>query len=155
MPEYAKTTSVAAESSRGEIESTLRRYGCTAFAYAWDDSTGQSEISFKLNGLTMRVGVPMPNADDKAFKLTAHKPPRTMTKQQSAAAYEQAVKQRWRALLLFVKAALEAVDCGITTVDQVFLSSVLLPGGYTIGECMPQIRLAISEGQTPKLLTGE
>ena len=34
---YAKDTSVSVERSRAEIETTLTRYGATAFGYATDE----------------------------------------------------------------------------------------------------------------------
>lgn len=55
------------------------------------------------------------------------------------------VRQRWRALLLTVKAKLEAVECGISTLEQEFLAFIVLPNSMTLGDwimenALPQIR---------------
>jgi hypothetical protein len=44
---YASNTSVSVEKSRGEIEATLRRYGCVDFAYR--TSARSAQIAFQLH----------------------------------------------------------------------------------------------------------
>jgi len=68
--------------------------------------------------------------------------------------YEQNVRQRWRALLLSIKAKLEAVDAGISTIEQEFLPFVVMPDGRTFSDhVLPQIESIASTGKMPKLLT--
>ena len=45
------------------------------------------------------------------------------------AAWEQVCRQRWRALLLIIRAKLEAVASGITTLENEFLANIVLPDG--------------------------
>ena len=67
--------------------------------------------------------------------------------------WEKACRQRWRALLLVVKAKLEAVDVGITSFDEEFLAFTVLPDGSTAGDWMlPQIESAYDVGEMPKML---
>lgn len=148
---YAADTDVPSDRSRAEIERTLKRYGATAFAYAWDG--GVTSIAFRMSDRQIRFRLPLP--DPQAPEFT-----RTPTgKQRSAsaaeAAYEQAIRQRWRALLLVVKAKLEAVEAGISTVEREFLDSVMLPDGSTVGEWVgPQLGAVYARGEMPALMPG-
>lgn len=68
-------------------------------------------------------------------------------------AWEQACRSRWRALYLIVKAKLEAVEAGISTVEREFLYDIVLPDGRTAGEWIaPQIEMAYQTGQMPAML---
>lgn len=70
-------------------------------------------------------------------------------------AYEQAVRQSWRALVLILKAKLEAVASKITTFDNEFLAQIMLPDGQTVGDWAgPQVDQAYSGGGMPRLLPG-
>ena len=57
---------------------------------------------------------------------------RTAADQQSA--WEQACRQRWRALLLIIRAKLEAAEAGISTLETEFLANIVLPDGRTAGQ---------------------
>lgn len=55
--------------------------------------------------------------------------------------------------MLVIKARLEAVDIGITTLDEAFLAETVLPDRSTVAEVMlPQIESAYSTGKMPPLL---
>ena len=105
MAKYAADTAVAPEQSRAEIERTLIRYGADRFLYGWEQ--GHAAIAFELDGRRMRFILPMPGRSAREF---THTPARGMPRSPEAreAAYNQAVRQRWRALLLVIKAKLEA-----------------------------------------------
>lgn len=65
------------------------------------------------------------------------------------------MRQRWRALALVIKAKLEAIESGITTVDAEFLAHLVLPDGRTYGEfALPQIDEVYRSGAMPPLLPG-
>jgi hypothetical protein len=149
MPTYAASTDVPSDRSRAEIERTLKRYGATAFAYAWEGE--QARIAFKMAGRQVRLDLPLPSPAEYSTTPTG--------KARSAAAietaYEQAVRQRWRALVLIVKAKLEAIEAGISTVETEFLSSVMLPNGSTVGEWVaPQLVAVYGRGEMPALMPG-
>jgi hypothetical protein len=60
-----------------------------------------------------------------------------------------------KALSLVVKAKLEAVEAGISTVEREFLADVLLADGSTVGAwAAPQLALVYERGVTPALLPG-
>ena len=105
MSRYAENTSVSADKSRSEIErATLQRYGATGFMYGWEGS--KAIIAFKMANRQIRFILTMPSQDDDQFRLTPGKG-RERSASQAFAAWEQATRQRWRALALAVKAKLE------------------------------------------------
>lgn len=150
MSRYAENTSAPSERSRAEIESTLRRYGATGFMYGWDED--RAVVAFKMHDRQVRFLLPMPDRTSREFTHTpAKNQPRSIA--QAEAAYEQAVRQRWRALALVIKAKLEAVAAGITEFEDEFLAHIMLPDGSTVGQFMrPQVAIAYERGDMPKLL---
>jgi len=69
-------------------------------------------------------------------------------------AWEQACRQRWRALNLAILAKLEAVEAGITTFEEEFLAHLVLPNGKTVGQwAVPAVGKALSDGKMPPLLS--
>jgi hypothetical protein len=72
-----------------------------------------------------------------------------------SSAWEQAGRQKWRALVLVIKAKLEAVEAGIVTFEEEFLAHIMLPDGRTVGEwTRPQLEAVYSDGSMPALLPG-
>lgn len=151
MTRYASNTDVSSERSRGEIERTLQRYGADRFGYS--SSRTEATLGFTCHGLMVRFVLPMPDQMDKAFIMTPGGK-KTRSAAQANAAWEQACRQKWRALSLVVKAKLEAVESGITTFEDEFLAHIVLPGGQTVGQqALPRVREAYASGRTPPLLT--
>lgn len=151
MARFAESTSVSSEKSRTEIERTLTRYGADGFMYGWADDN--AVIAFRMNNRHIKFMLPMPNQHSKEF---THTPARGTARSTDEAmrAYDQAVRQRWRALALVIKAKLEAVESGITIFDDEFMAHIVLPDGKTIGQFMrPQIESAYADGKMPPLLS--
>lgn len=150
MSRYAEGTSVSSEKSRMEIEATLLRYGAEAFMYGWEGQ--RARISFRAHDRYIRFDLPLPDPNAREF---THHSRGLRTSDARAASYEQAVRQRWRALALVIKAKLEAVAAGISVFEDEFLAHTLLPNGQTVGEwSKPQIAIAYESGEMPKLLSG-
>lgn len=147
---YASTTTVRSDASRLEIERTLKRYGADAFGYA--EERGRVAIMFRAHGRHIRFVLQLPDPNAREFTHTGTRNlPRTLDKRGEA--YEQAIRQRWRALALVIKAKLEAVEAGISVFEDEFLAHIVLPDGQTVGEYMrPQIESAYSSGKMPPLL---
>lgn len=142
MSRYAATTSVSVERSRNEIETTLVRYGASQFMYGWEGSG--AIIAFVVNTpqgkRQVRFELPLPSRDERRF--THHSRGRR-TALEAERQWEQACRQRWRALLLVVKAKLEAVESGIATFEDEFLAYIMLPDGGTVGQLLgPQLEAA-------------
>ena len=97
--------------------------------------------------------MPLPDPGSDEFTLT----PTGRERSGKAAedAYEQAVRQRWRALALVIKAKLEAVEAGISTVEREFLDAIMLPDGRTVGDWLgPQLGVVYAQQAMPALLPG-
>ena len=125
---YAEKTKVPVIQSRMEIERTLTRYGATGFAFAQEPL--RAMIAFRLAKRHVR------------FTLT-------LPKNYSA----QDERQRWRALLLIIKAKLEAVNAGIVEFDTEFMAHIVMPNGQTVADLLhDQIAAAYNSGQMPPLL---
>lgn len=150
MGTYAKDTNVSSELSRLEIEKTLVRYGASGFAYA--TQTGRAMIAFMLEGRQVRFILPLPDINADEFRYTPTKRIERSEKAQFDA-WEQECRRCWRALLLVVKAKLEAIETGISTFDSEFMANIVLPSGETVGDWMePQIEKAYLTGQIPEML---
>ncbi len=149
MPKYAEKTTVSEGRSKIEIEQTLTRYGATSFMYGWSGDI--CIVAFEMSNRRIKIKLPMP--DPNSFGRTPTGRRRTTAQAQNA--HAQATKQRWRALALFIKAKLEAVESGITTFEAEFLDGTMLPSGQTVGEWLkPQIETVYDGGQMPPLLSG-
>lgn len=124
---YAANTDVSSDRSIAEVKRTLMRYGASQFAYM--ESEGKAVVAFVAHDRQVRFVLPLPNRYSREF---THHSRGERTQSAAEAAYEQAVKQRWRALALVVKAKLEAVESGIVTFEQEFAMHMILPGGQSV-----------------------
>lgn len=137
---YAAETTVSPERSRADIETVLRKHGCDQFGYMSDESQDDPKVNimFRIPSgrgyVSVRMRLPLPPLSEFATRETPTGRVRQLTPEQRADAHRQATRSRWRSLYLVVKAKLEAVDAGISTVEREFLADVLLPGGVTVGE---------------------
>jgi hypothetical protein len=139
MAKYASSTSVSSEHRRAEIERTLNRYGATGFGYAAQSDPAMAMVEFLIGGRRIRFMLTLPDPNEKAFTHTPNRGTRR-SKQAADAEYEQAVRQRWAALHLVIRAKLEAIEAGISTLDAEFLANIMLPGGSTVGDVtLPQL----------------
>jgi hypothetical protein len=154
---YASETTVSVARSKAEIEELLSRYGAGQFVSGWETTKQnvRAVIGFAVEGRQVRFELPLPAKSSEEFaKTPAGRKRRNPADQEKA--WEQACRQRWRALALVVKAKLEAVETGITTFEQEFLAHIVIPGsGKTVGEWIaPQIDAAYIHGKALKLLPG-
>lgn len=106
-------------------------------------------IGFSMYGRQVKFLLPLPRKEEFTQTPTG----RARTEKSQYDAWEQACRQRWRALLLVIKAKLEAVECGISVFEQEFMANIMLPDGGTVGEFMlPQIAQAYETGIMPAML---
>lgn len=149
--EYAKNTQVSVAKSKLEIEKTLVRYGATGFYSGWQESPPASSIGFALDGRTMRIDMPMPDIKSREFTHDHNNYMRSKDKTREK--WEQAQRQRWRALLLIIKAKLEYIECELSTVDKEFMADVILPNGQRVADVvLDKIADAYLTGKMPMLL---
>lgn len=147
---YAEKSSVSVSKTKVDIENLIQRYGAEQFVSGFKGDT--AVIGFSISNRQIRFLLPLPDKQNRDYWFT---PSRGQIRSDEAAhaAWEQACRSRWRALYLIVKAKLEAVDAGISTVEREFLYDIVLPDGRTAGEWMaPQIEAAYQTGQMPPML---
>jgi hypothetical protein len=147
---YAKGTDVPASASEGEIKKFVLRAGATSFM---SGQTGKvAMVAFELEGRRIVFNMPVPDRASDEFVLTPTKKWKR-SHEQSDAAWEQAVKERWRALLLCIRAKLESIESGIETFEEAFLAHIQMPDGQTVGDmAKPVIAKAYETGQMQPLL---
>lgn len=151
MP-YAQGTDVGVGRSQDELRQTLKKYGADGFAIAETNDVGI--IEFTAHDRRIRFRVPMPSADDRKISHSAQGQRRQGVSLKNA--LEKETKRRWRALVLIVKAKLEAAESGIVTFEDEFLAQTVLPDNSTVGEqVQPGITRAYVEGHVRPLLALE
>lgn len=111
---FAEGTAVPVSRTRDEIESTLKRFGADRFAYF--SEAGKAVIVFEARDRRLRFSLPLPE---------------TLPNKRNV---EQAHRERWRALLLAIKAKLSSVETGIESFESAFLANIVLPDGQTVGD---------------------
>lgn len=150
MTLYASNTNVSCDKSRAEIDRTITKHGATQFMYGWQEN--RVVIQFVCKSRHIRFQLLLPARNNPRFSKT----PTGRKKRNPAAqeaAWEQACRQRWRALALVIKAKLEAVETGITSFDDEFLAHIVLPNGQTVGQhVLPNLNAAVSGGNIAGLL---
>lgn len=145
---YATTTEVTVEKSRLEIEKTLRKYGADAFAYGEDGR--DVRLSFRMAGRQFRFALTLPDPKERRFAYSSRGPREPHV---ALAHWEQACRTSWRALALVIKAKLEAVEAGISTLEDEFLANLILPDRQTVGDWIrPQVEEAYRVGAMPSRL---
>lgn len=145
---YATQTTVSTARTKAEIEDLLQFAGAEGFMSGVQGE--KAMIVFQMNG--------------KQIKFILNLPPQNSSKYESSPAgrvrydvnqrfklWEQDCRSHWRALLLCIRAKLEAYESGIETFEQAFLAHIILPSGSTLGETViPQIEM----GQMPEMNLG-
>jgi hypothetical protein len=118
MSNYAKETEVPVARSRAEIDATLTRYGASAIGSLIQSN--RAAVIFEMHGRRVRLDLPLPDKTSQEFTHFRPGNSKTLKLRDSASLerhWDQACRQRWRALALVVKAKLEAVESGITVRD--------------------------------------
>ena len=122
---YAEDTKVPIAQSRSQIETMLRKASATRIVTM--DEAPEAVVMFMLAGRLIKLQIEIPGD-----------------------ASDQRRRAIWRAIGLVVKAKIEAVAQGITTVEQEWLAHVVLPDGSTVGDWVePQLKIAYDKGQMP------
>lgn len=149
---YAEKTSVSVAKTKADIEELIQKYGADQFISGYRNDVGVAVIGFTMSGIQIKFILPLPDKNNKEYWYT---PGRGQKRSQEAAtaAWEQSCRSKWRALYLIIKAKLQAVEDGISTVEREFFYDIVLPNGNTVGEFFaPQIETAYQTGQMPPLL---
>lgn len=136
---YATTTSVPVGRSQDEIRKIIAKHGASGFVFGEQGTL--AVIGFEMQARRIKFLLPMPTLPSKNAP------------QSSIKTYEQLCRSRWRCLVLAIKAKLECVEAGITTLEQEFMAHIVLPNGQTVGRAvLPQIARSYQDGKMPPLL---
>jgi len=128
---FAEATKVPVAQSRAEIERLLDRHKAKQYGTAVDYELRQARVQFRLHERIVRFLIALPDANKLRGERLA-----------------QAERQRWRALLLVIKAKLEAVENDIATFEEEFLAHIVLPNDKTVADyVIPQVSAMYQAGK--------
>jgi hypothetical protein len=113
---YGVGTRVEVHRSRHELERVLNSHGAGEVLFVEADAT--ASIQFELRGRYVQLALPLPDPAHTRFSHTPSGKPRTAAGQERA--YEQALREHWRSLVIAVRGKLQSVESGISTFDQEF-----------------------------------
>lgn len=130
---YAEGTTVSVDASRGELTGLLTRYGCQRMAWATEPEA--DTLQFELGDHSYRFVIRRPTPKEiwqewKAEGRTARQLKYLPTDAQVAAEW----RRRWRAHVLLLKAKLEFVASGNTTLEREFMPALVTASGRTLGD---------------------
>jgi len=135
---YAERTEVAVAKSRAQIEALLERHKAKQYGTAVDYDQLRARVQFRLHDRIVRFLITLPDRR----KLNASRA-------------ERLERQRWRALLLVIKAKLESVESGIEVFEQAFLAQIVMPNDQTVADLItPQIAESYETGRMPRAALG-
>jgi hypothetical protein len=148
---YAEDTTVSVEKSRAEIERLLSRHKCAKFLAGVDHEAHRATVQFQAHNRIVKFEIALPDPADPQYKRI-----KNSFYQRTAAGVakvvEQAERTRWRALLLVIKAKLEAVESNIATFEDEFLAHTVLPNQQTVAQYIgPIVEQVYATGQMPRL----
>jgi hypothetical protein len=145
MSLYAENTTVPVHRSRAEIEGLLVKHKASQYLTAHDSERGQAVVQFKIQNRIVRFVVKLPQLADYAKRRDRRGYTLTDAKKEDVRAQDE--RQRWRALLLVIKAKLECVENGIATFEEEFLAHIVLPNDQTVAQViLPRIADAYEGG---------
>lgn len=148
---YAKGTGVAPEKSRVEIERLLVKHRATQHGVNFDNEKGVAIVIFTISKRVVSFMVDMPKRDQFKGARNGYWP----TESKIDDLWQQAIRERWRVLLMALKGKFAAVESGIETFEQAFFYHLQVPGGGTVGEhVMPRYQAAMAAPGTPLLGAG-
>jgi hypothetical protein len=146
---FAEGTTVSVEKSRAEIQKLITRYGATSTAFM--AAPGRAIVCFEANERRIMFELKLPDITEKKFQRDGRGS--TLPPFKRAEKWEQACRQRWRALALVIKAKFEAVESGITTFEDEFLGHIVMPDGQTVAtHIKPRIAEAYEGGKMLALM---
>ncbi|BDZ52718.1 hypothetical protein GCM10025867_49590 (plasmid) [Frondihabitans sucicola] len=147
---YAAETSVPVTKSRDDIEKLLVENGSEDIAFG--NIRGFIVVAFSAHERQVRFTVPMPDVESPEITRTPSGAIRT-SKAELTRVYDQAVRQRWRALFITIKSKFVSIDSHVASWEQEFGHAIVLPDGRTVMEAtLPAIERAYATGTVPPLL---
>jgi len=149
---YAERTSVSVGRTKGEIEDLLNRHKATAIYSG--QQVGRAIVGFEMNARRVQFELALPALSDFETRVDgrSHQTVRR-TPEAQLREWEQACRERWRALLLCIKAKLVSSEAGVETFEEAFLAQIVVPGRGRVGDAIiPQLSESYRTGKMPPLL---
>jgi hypothetical protein len=150
---YADGTDVPVVKTRAELEALLAKHGATSTAFFTNPR--DAAVAFEIAGRRILFRLTLPDRQDKRFTQykDAHGYWKPRSETAAAEKFEAGCRQKWRALLLAIKAKLVSVQEGIETLEEAFMAHVVMPDGQTVAEHVkPRIAAAYESGTMQPLL---
>lgn len=152
---YASSTTVSVEATQSEIQKLLSKFGADDVGIRNNTKELFGQIVFSCRDRLIRFTLPLPDPNDKKYKLDGRGSLRSLNG--SLKVWEQDCRSRWRALLLCIKAKLEAVESKIEHFEEAFLAQTVDPAsGQTVAEAVRPLlkeNYKVGGGQPIALLT--
>lgn len=146
---YARGTDTSPEKSRVEIEKLLVKMRATQHGVGFDNEKGEAIVQFTIEKKKVAFRVVMPKRETFKVARNGYYPSETKIDE----LWQQAIREKWRALLMVLKGKFVAVETGVETFEQAFFYHLQLPQGGTVGEHVaPAYREALMN-PTQKTLT--
>jgi len=159
MKRYAADTTVPVARSRGEIDSLLRQWKCKGIQ--WTDQFDDGIVvlrfawAFEGNSYMTRFTIRLPSESElmkqaidgrSSTKISPIKLEKLQAKQG---------QQEHRILLLWLKAAFNAVQAGIVRAEEIFLPFLEGANGQTVSEAvLPRLALLMTDNPSRLLTQG-
>jgi hypothetical protein len=155
MRRYAEDTAVPISRSRGEIDSLLRAWG--AQGIQWSDDFEHDRVMLRFvwprgdQRFMARFVVRLPGRAELEPEAIDQRTRRVSPGKLERLLLERG-KREHRVLALWLKAALNAVDCGLVEAETIFLPFLEDRNGKTVAElALPRLGILL-EGSAMKLL---
>jgi hypothetical protein len=151
MSRYAEGTTVAIEQSQVDIRKLLKKNQAEQIVIGESNEGGT--VGFTLSGRMYRFAVDYPDPSEKRF--THHGRGYRLPTEQAKNRFEAEKRRKWRVLLIQLKIKFELVEGEAATLEQEFLSYIMLPDGSTVGQVTESaIEYAYQTGKMPELMPG-
>ena len=156
MRRYAEETDVSIGKSRGEIEDLLRSWKCSSIGWYDEFEHGRMTLCFSWKHddvlYQAKFTLMLPN-DETLRKRSRHATQHYFMESKYEKLKQHNGRQEMRALLIFLKGALNAVEAGILDPAAVFLPFLVGHDGRTVAEtALPRMRELLI-GSADRLLT--
>lgn len=120
-----ETTAVPVAKSQDELRGLLRKFGADQFSFG--EGPDWAGLEFVHGGQMVRVRCPLRTMGDA--EVSAHRAQAHVSRDAAAiAVVDREAMRVWRVLVWSTKARLVAVDEGLETFEQAFLSHLVDPG---------------------------
>lgn len=130
MSRYANNTSVTVDRSMIQVRQVIIKGGGDGVAIAETVEGAAVRFIFDKKAYKFVIKYPLRSQEDIAYSGNG----RSRTKSQVDSAIENEKKRLWRAMWLYIKAAIEAHNNHLIDLNKSLMSHMLLPSGKTVYE---------------------